>query len=127
MTWGSWWSNIGNTISNGFHNLGDTLKSGAIGVWHGIQHAAVTIQHGAEAVGHEVKSGAIVLHQDVRDLVGGAANVWKTEYKAITHAAEHIVDTAGKTITGTASSLATPLTFIGIAAAAVAGIVILKK
>ena len=133
MGFGQWLNNFGKTFSDGFHNLGAHITSGANKLWGGIRTIGSnagsflhTVQHSAEGIGHELKSGLQTLHQDARDLVGGLGSTWKDEYRSILHTGENLVDSAGQTIRGTASSQSLPLT-VGLAAAGALGVLLLAR
>ena len=126
MGFGDFLNNFGKVFSDGFHRVADGVQTGAQNIWGGIKQALPVVQHSIEGVAHELKNGIQTIHQDVRDYVGGVANLARTGINGIVHTTDHIVDTAGLTVQKTAASLSMPLT-VGLGAAAALGILVLSR
>lgn len=135
MGFGSFFNNLGRSISSGFTSFKGTVTSG----YHSFVHNVVPVvrnvgigawgiaRTGVTGIAHELKSGISTIHQDARDYVTGFKNLIQHNVDKVHDTINHTVDRGSGAITGAANALSLPLS-VGVGAAALlGGLFLLKK
>lgn len=101
-----WFDNL----KNSFKSLGNKINYGVRKyILSPAKSAAASIKAGATTVLNTAKSAVSTLHQDARDLIGGAGNLIKRGQDTV----GNLINKGADTITGLGKSLSMPL-MIGV-------------